>query len=1055
MRCDSFPSPWEDRLVEVWASPHEAGAGLAISDCGVLTARHVVEAAPGGGVVKVRVVSRARPPSEWVPARIVDGDPDWDLAVLMVEPGQESSGKWPTPTSPAPLGAMLGTRSQQGCEAVGFPDAEVQPDATGDPSRAVRQTEQVSGKLLPMGQVKPPIAPDAKLPQQWMPLDVESATPSDASGWGGMSGAGVVLADGRLTGVVVYVPQEHQVRRLYVVPLGPAVRASPSLVKALNEVHASGLAESLEQVRVLHRPPDLVPSEFYDRIDLLSGLLERLEQPSVHFVALTGDPGTGKTAVITDLLQQLSGPGAAFPISTFEYISTRGNRPVNVPTLIEVLAKAHPVASVRDRLLEHVCTSEESWWEKLDYVIRELNGCRVLIAVDDGERLLDRHGEIGDRPLRELVEYLSKHPDHAVQLLFVTSDKPKFRLRRFNPEDSLEIPARLPPKHGAEFLRSMGHAGVDHKWLRQLHELAGGQPRTLELVSCMLAELNGDAASLMRLMRGVRGDRMAQVLLDRIVGGLPESDAWVLRGLAVFGRPVPVEAVSRLLERDCGAAIARLSDRRLVRADEDAETRYLPPDEAEYLLHRIPLGEPSDRARTPRPLTKIALWDHAADYFAALAEDTSVLHVEDLGPHFGEIELRTRGGEYDRAFRLMNKIDDEYLATWGHHEALSQFRDLVAGHLSEAHDEVDNLVRLAYAMRRQEHYDSALEKLRGARRWNRDVRNDESPDAEDQYASNDLAITLEVAAVHFSTGQVTKAARLYESACKPLKLRDKVSEAKGHSGYGLCLTETAHFDEAIQNFKAGLVLIEHNQDDETAMLRAQLTLNLGVAQLYRGWPDDALATLQTARRLAFDLENRVLTARCMDAMALATIERYDGRAMTLAEQAAAEGVKTGSPELAREANGTLALIHLRREDTEHALAAANVAVEFGRTRRGVAGFAMRGIALLRSREPELAENAFLEAHVRASELLLQDRDNYRLHEFNGLALAGLALSTGSDHFVKLAAAAYRQARRRTQAPGVVQLCLLKLDALLLDVDDPEFDRIRAAARGRTSGASFP
>ena len=425
--------------------------------------------------------------------------------------------------------------------------------------------------------------------------------------------------------------------------------------------------------------------------------------------------------------------------------------------------------------------------------------------------------------------------------------------------------------------------------------------------------------------------------------------------------------------------------------------------------------------------------------------------MEDLASHFGEIELLTSGGEFDRAFRLMNRIENEYLIAWGHTGALLQFRDRVVGHLGKAHYEVDNLIRMAVATSRQEDYDGALNTLRRARRRNYDVRKGEALNSELTYASNELAITLNIAGTRFDAGQVTKAATLYQSAIRnPMLRRHVIRKAKAHSGIGLCLTEIADFDGAIRNFELGLALIEDSQDDQAIGLRPRLMLNMGVCQLYRGRANEALGTLRSAQRIAQGLQDRVLEAKCVDAQALATIETDDCRALALATEAATVGTQTGSPELARETNNTLALIHLRLRQIPEARAAANVAVEFGRTRRGLGGFAMLGIALLHDQEPELAEGAFLKAHVRASELLLKEKNAYQLHEFDGLALTGLALSAGSDECLQLAQAAYCRARRRTRASGVVQLCLQKLNALLYGNSDPEFDRIRAAAEtGKT------
>jgi TPR repeat protein len=57
-----------------------------------------------------------------------------------------------------------------------------------------------------------------------------------------MSGAGVVLADGRLVGIVVAAEQAHQNRRLYVVPLADVISDSRTIADAFAEVIGTPLA---------------------------------------------------------------------------------------------------------------------------------------------------------------------------------------------------------------------------------------------------------------------------------------------------------------------------------------------------------------------------------------------------------------------------------------------------------------------------------------------------------------------------------------------------------------------------------------------------------------------------------------------------------------------------------------------------------------------------------------------------------------------------------------------------------------------------------------------
>ena len=232
---------WDERLAEVWATPGKAGAGVVVGDAAVLTARHVVAGAASGGKILSRVIKPGSETAAWVPMTVLAEDPDWDVAVLGIagcseERAGDSGREWLTPSSSPPVFVRLGTSAERGCEAVGFPQSEVQRTPDGDPAGTVRQSEHVVGILLPAGQAKKPVNPERPLPRRWMPLDVEESTPGTQAGWGGMSGAGVVLDDGRLAGLVVAAESGHQRRRLYIVPIHDVLAESGRIATALTAV---------------------------------------------------------------------------------------------------------------------------------------------------------------------------------------------------------------------------------------------------------------------------------------------------------------------------------------------------------------------------------------------------------------------------------------------------------------------------------------------------------------------------------------------------------------------------------------------------------------------------------------------------------------------------------------------------------------------------------------------------------------------------------------------------------------------------------------------------
>jgi hypothetical protein len=233
---------WDDRLAEVWASPGRAGSGVVIGQDVVLTARHVVAGALDGGRILARVVRPSAATAKWSAMRVLPRgvSEEWDLALLVLKDLEamtnEAGREWEYPMSPTPVIVHLGTGAEKECEAVGFPDAESRSKASAHPSEVCRQSEQAVGVLLPAGQAKYAVHPDRALTKRWIPFDVGTSHPNTREGWRGISGGGVVLPDGRLVGLIVAAESDHQLGRLYVVPLAEALADSIDFAQTLRAI---------------------------------------------------------------------------------------------------------------------------------------------------------------------------------------------------------------------------------------------------------------------------------------------------------------------------------------------------------------------------------------------------------------------------------------------------------------------------------------------------------------------------------------------------------------------------------------------------------------------------------------------------------------------------------------------------------------------------------------------------------------------------------------------------------------------------------------------------
>jgi trypsin-like peptidase/Sel1 repeat-containing protein len=410
---------WDDRLAEVWAEPGRAGSGVVVGDHGILTARHVVKDARGENDVLARVVCPGAETATWTPMEIAWEDPDWDLALLVVDESAHES--WSAPRSPSPPFVTLGTAHEAACEAVGFPDVALHRASSCDPADLVRQPEQAVGKLLPSAVAKRSAASDQ--PRRVVPFDVDVAHPETTAGWKGISGAVVVLADGRIAGVVVEAEHEFQERRLYVVPVAEALRHSSTFVSALTEilgVPAVVEIRDTERFRdVLKKSclgPDGTPLRV-DEADLGAFGVARAdlpgESPYLDYVERDGDAAL-RTAIVTaeeqhQMVLVVGGSARGTSRSTAEAVrQVAGSRLLLVP-------RAGRLAR-----LEHL--GVEDWGHALVW-LDDLEGYNEARAPDTLEWLRDR-GALVVATIRETqLASLEPRGDYRDQLGDALADR--------------------------------------------------------------------------------------------------------------------------------------------------------------------------------------------------------------------------------------------------------------------------------------------------------------------------------------------------------------------------------------------------------------------------------------------------------------------------------------------------------------------------------------------------------------------------------------------------------------------------------------------------------
>lgn len=446
-----------------------------------------------------------------------------------------------------------------------------------------------------------------------------------------------------------------------------------------------------KHLRVVGQPPLDVADYFKDRERDLKRLSQLLAEPTTRLVSVIGRGGMGKTALACKVLQDLERhrwphTDEEIPLHGIVYLSTRTDG-VSLERLF--LNCARLLGDRGQERLNAVWTNPQlETREKVTRLLEALSEGWYVILLDNLEELLDEEGEIEDDGLRLFFEE-GVRASGGARMVVTSRVSLAFRREVMRFDRQVRLLEGLPLEDGVTLLQELDPNGdyglrdAPEAKLGKAVRLTHGVPRALEVLAGILA--NDPFISLEEVLDTFyEQEDVVQSLIEENYQRLDMDARRVIEALAVFKKPVVPLAVDYLLEPlapglDLSDVLRRLTRTNVVSVDRVAKTVTLHPIDEDYAYGQLP-----DEEGIESDYNRQALERRAADYYAEFrAPEETWESIDDLEPMLREFGHRVRGGDYDRACRVLNLVDDDYLFLWGHYGRLARMREQLVGHLRQ------------------------------------------------------------------------------------------------------------------------------------------------------------------------------------------------------------------------------------------------------------------------------------------------------------------------------------------------------------------------------------
>lgn len=431
---------------------------------------------------------------------------------------------------------------------------------------------------------------------------------------------------------------------------------------------------------------------FKDREVEQAAIKEWLSLPSSRLISIIGRGGMGKTALVSRVLTELEREGLLYSQSPSRfngivYLSTRAAG-ITLERLFFDCSRLFGTAEQK-HLLGVWADAKFSAEEKVEELVAYLNKAHYVILLDNLDDLLTNEGRFTDDELRVFLE---KALSRSQNLRLVITSRISLTLRqelvRLNKE--ILLLDGLPIKDAVALLRELDPNGAfglrdaSQDQLESAVEVAHCIPRALEVMAALLA--NDPFLSLDELVQQFHQQKdIVQSLIQNNYQRLDVNSRRVMEALAVFRRPMPVEAIDFMLQPfllgiNLPDVVRQQIQSHILEVDRISKHVSLHPIDQDFIYSQLP-----DENVNNTLVTRQTFERQAANFYKLIARPQELWKtIHDLDAQFSQFDHLIRAGEYELACEVLNQMDLEYLHLWGYATKIIQMRSRLSGHMQSS-----------------------------------------------------------------------------------------------------------------------------------------------------------------------------------------------------------------------------------------------------------------------------------------------------------------------------------------------------------------------------------